>query len=71
MALTPPGLPKSVEEWKTRVGTVLASQPELLEQFQAALAPRLITFQGPAGKLHDELDQRINVLKAIVRSLES
>ncbi len=71
LALVPPGLPRSVAEWKAKVGTVLASRPELLDQFQAALAPTLITFQGPAGKLHDELDQRINVLKAIVRGLES
>ena len=71
MALPPADLPTSVEEWEARASAVLASRPELLAQFQAAPAPRLIKWSDPAGDLYDKLGQRIEVLKAIVRGRES
>ena len=71
IALVSPDLSRSVAEWKERVSAVLAPRPELLTQFRAATAPPSLVpaLVGAAGKLHDELGQRIHVLKAILQAL--
>ena len=73
LAIVPPGLSRDVADWEGRAGTALARRPELLSQFRAATGPAspFSTMVGPAGKLHDQMGQRIQVLKAILRSLQA
>jgi hypothetical protein len=69
MNIVPPGLSANVVEWKKRASAVLAPRPELLAQFRDATGPvsAFSSIAGPAGKLHDEMGQRIHVLKAILQ----
>jgi hypothetical protein len=73
LAIVPAGLSARVADWEAKVSTVLESHPELLSHFRDAAAPAspFSALLGPAGKLHDQLGQRIKVLEAILRSIEA
>ena len=71
LTIIPNGFREGMANWEARVRDELASRPEWVAQFNASPAPRPFMVSGPAGELHDELGQRIRVLKAIVHALES